>query len=99
MKHKDDVQRCICGRDESNVKSFFSRFDVVSGWIVLAAVSILLLVKIPVALPVVILPTLIIIWAICVVVQHIKRHTLLCAMRWAVIAVIGSMGGSWMLAW
>ena len=95
---KHGVQLCICGRSEKERKSFFGKFDVVCGWIVLVVLSVVLLfLKAIDVLLVVVLPLLILTWLTFFIIWLTKKHSLKCAARWATVVVVGAVGGSWFL--
>lgn len=89
------VLQCICGHYVRTRKSTFTRLDLRFGATLVAIAVIALLIKAPIALLLIVLPVLLIPWAIILIAWYAKGHSFKCAHRWATIVVIGSLGGSW----
>jgi len=95
---KRDIQTCICGRLDKGRKSFFSKLDIYIGIAVLGIIVIFLLTT--GYTDILIVPFLLILAAFIPIffTWLIKRHSLKCAIRWAMIVVFGSIGGFWLFS-
>jgi hypothetical protein len=100
MKSKDNgIRSCICQHLGKDKKSFYSKFDLVSGLIVLAALTIFLLIKDAInVFLVIVLPLLLVSWIVLFCIRLAKGHSFKCAARWAAMIVIGAVGGFWLVS-
>lgn len=97
MKKNDEgVRLCVCGKQHEDEKSFFTKFEVVLGAIIVFAVVpiFLAIAKSLFVLPYALL-ALLGVWIFFSTIRLLKGHSIECSARRGFVVVMGSLGGFW----
>jgi hypothetical protein len=90
-KEKRNLDGCVCPKRTG--KSFFGMVDVMVGSVIILALAVVLLF---VRQPYIMLFLFLLLWVCWLVlfsVRFIQGHSAVCAARWGVIVLLGSIGG------